>query len=170
MKTTRTVNDYRIIYMPEHPKAMSTSNWKGWVYEHIVVAEKFKGRSLAPNEVVHHLDFNRSNNRRENLLILDRGEHAKLHSWLDKGAPGWQQSGENRVNSRKPKFCKVCDKTLQNKAKTYCSDNCSKYDSRRAERPSQEQLEEEIRDLGFEGTGRKYGVSGNAVRKWLRQS
>jgi hypothetical protein len=36
------------------------------------------------------------------------------------------------------------------------------------ERPSLEQLKKDIGNLGFVGTGKKYGVSDNAVRKWLR--
>lgn len=39
---------------------------------------------------------------------------------------------------------------------------------RRVERPSIEQLLEEVKRLGYAGTGRKYGVSDNAIRKWLK--
>ena len=31
-----------------------------------------------------------------------------------------------------------------------------------------EQLREEVALLGWSGTGRKYGVSDNAIRKWMR--
>ena len=33
-------------------------------------------------------------------------------------------------------------------------------------RPSKEQLAQEIAECGFEAVGRKYGVSGNAIKKW----
>ena len=39
---------------------------------------------------------------------------------------------------------------------------------RKVERPPYEQLLAEIAALGYSGTGRKYGVSDNAVRKWVR--
>ena len=39
---------------------------------------------------------------------------------------------------------------------------------RRAERPAYDDLVADIADLGWEAVGRKYGVSGNAVRKWVR--
>jgi integrase len=42
------------------------------------------------------------------------------------------------------------------------------YYQRKVERPSLEQLKKDIGNLGFVGTGKKYGVSDNAVRKWLR--
>jgi hypothetical protein len=35
-------------------------------------------------------------------------------------------------------------------------------------RPPYEQLVGEIQALGYSGAGRKYGVSGNAIRKWRR--
>jgi integrase len=38
---------------------------------------------------------------------------------------------------------------------------------RRAVRPSLEALQEDIEQLGYSGTGRKYGVSDNAIRKWI---
>jgi very-short-patch-repair endonuclease len=39
---------------------------------------------------------------------------------------------------------------------------------RKVERPSLEQLFVDIKNLGFSGTGRKYGVSDNAIRKWIK--
>lgn len=42
------------------------------------------------------------------------------------------------------------------------------YWQRRAERPEYETLCQEIQELGYAGTGRKYGVSDNAIRKWKR--
>ena len=36
------------------------------------------------------------------------------------------------------------------------------------ERPPKEVLIEEIEEMGYRGTGRKYGVSDNAIRKWLK--
>lgn len=39
---------------------------------------------------------------------------------------------------------------------------------RKVERPPIDVLLKEIEDLGFEGVGRKYGVSGNSIRKWAK--
>jgi hypothetical protein len=44
----------------------------------------------------------------------------------------------------------------------------AKYWKRRVGRPPYETLVQEIKELGYSGAGRKYGVSDNAVRKWLR--
>ena len=43
-----------------------------------------------------------------------------------------------------------------------------KPDSRKCFRPVYEQLLEEIEAMGYSAVGRKYGVSDNAVRKWVR--
>jgi len=40
--------------------------------------------------------------------------------------------------------------------------------SRKVERPPYEQLLEEIEATSYLAVGRKYGVSDNAVRKWVR--
>ena len=40
---------------------------------------------------------------------------------------------------------------------------------RKAERPSHEQLVADLRELSWVAVGAKYGVSDNAVRKWLRR-
>jgi hypothetical protein len=40
---------------------------------------------------------------------------------------------------------------------------------RKIERPSLDVLKDEISKLGFCGVGRKYGVSDNAIRKWLKE-
>lgn len=44
----------------------------------------------------------------------------------------------------------------------------SSLSQRKAERPPYEQLIKEINELGYVGTGRKYGVSDNAIRKWKK--
>jgi transposase-like protein len=48
-----------------------------------------------------------------------------------------------------------------------CRDCCTKS-QRRVERPPKEQLIKEIEESSYLAVGRKYGVSDNAIRKWLK--
>jgi hypothetical protein len=47
---------------------------------HVVAMEQKIGRKLFANEVVHHIDHNKSNNSIENLLLMTNKEHNKLHA------------------------------------------------------------------------------------------
>lgn len=72
---------YIEIYCPDHPNA----NNRKCVYEHQLVVEQHIGRYLLKDEVVHHLDGNKSNNDISNLILLTNPEHARLHAILRRG-------------------------------------------------------------------------------------
>lgn len=66
---------YITIYFPDHPK--STAD--GYIMEHDLVMECLIGRHLNPEEVVHHINFKRDDNRKENLKLMTFKEHAAFH-------------------------------------------------------------------------------------------
>lgn len=66
---------YIAIYFPDHPK--STAD--GYIMEHDLVMECLIGRHLNPEEVVHHINFKRDDNRKENLKLMTFKEHAAFH-------------------------------------------------------------------------------------------
>lgn len=104
-------------------------NWKGdksirngyvfvWIgngkykQEHIIVMEKFLGRKLIKNEIVHHIDesfIGRSNNNIDNLQLTNRIDHNKHHfKWKGKGYSvyfdkrynKWRLVIQNKINGR----------------------------------------------------------------------
>lgn len=63
------------LYYPDYPRASAC----GYVMEHIYIMEQHIGRPLKEDEVVHHKNHIRNDNRLENLQLLTFKEHAKLH-------------------------------------------------------------------------------------------
>lgn len=56
---------------------------KGYMMEHVRIVEIRIGRKILPSECVHHIDHNRKNNAPENLQLMTRSEHSKLHRMDD---------------------------------------------------------------------------------------
>jgi transposase-like protein len=61
-------------------------------------------------------------------------------------------------------LCANCH-SLEHRNKTI--KETSRLYARKVERPTIEQILKDVEELGYSGTGRKYGVSDNAIRKWL---
>jgi predicted RNA-binding Zn-ribbon protein involved in translation (DUF1610 family) len=64
---------YRMIYIP----------MVGWKNEHLLVWEKNYGK-IPPGFHIHHINFDRFDNRIENLTLLSAHEHIKLHDRVRK--------------------------------------------------------------------------------------
>lgn len=74
-KKSLTNKGYVQVYCPDHPRADSS----GRVMEHILVFEQATGISVPLNCVIHHINGIRSDNRIENLCLMERGAHTTLH-------------------------------------------------------------------------------------------
>lgn len=65
---------------PDHPHAWGANPRCRYAYEHILVAEAVIGRSLRADEVVHHANHDKTDNRPENLVVTTAPVHMREHA------------------------------------------------------------------------------------------
>ena len=73
---------YIRVHAPDHPRALKRPKHPPkYVLEHIIVAEKALGKFLPVGVVVHHVNRDRADNERQNLVICqDAAYHQLLHA------------------------------------------------------------------------------------------
>ena len=78
-------NGYEMLVSPHSPLA----NCRGYAPEHRLIMERKLGRGLVPNEIVHHIDLDKTNNSPDNLVVLNNGEHANYHRQINRLFEHW---------------------------------------------------------------------------------
>ena len=69
------VAGYVYVMDKENPESIP----RGYILEHRKVMSEHIGRPLAKDEIIHHRNGNKSDNRIENLQIMTQSEHSKFH-------------------------------------------------------------------------------------------
>lgn len=113
-----------------------------------------------------HKDGDRCNNQLENLRILCPNCHSQTESFAGKRKKKLNKVRKT-ISINKCVFCGL-EYGAKNTSQKYCSYECHKKSLRKVERPSKEQLQKEISESSFVQVGKKYGVSDNTIRKWLK--
>ena len=128
--------------------------------------ELWRGRRMSL--IMDHINGVHDDNRLENLRIVCPNCAATLPTHCARNLPRT--------------VCPTCCREFRKKSgrQRYCSQECwqaspecreakAKAGRRKVARPTYEQLLADLRELSWVAVGRKYGVSDNAVRKWLRR-
>jgi hypothetical protein len=129
------------------------------------LGEEWRGRRMAL--ILDHINGVGDDNRIENLRIVCPNCAATLDTHCGR---------QNRRYA--DRTCPHCGEAFapRTRQQRFCSRRCNvnahrpqrALAQRRVQRPPYEQLLAEVAAAGWSAVGRKYGVSDNAVRKWVR--
>jgi Zn finger protein HypA/HybF involved in hydrogenase expression len=143
---------------------------------------------------LHHINGDRNDNRIENLQILCPNCHAQTEHYRGKNQERYDKKefksdielkklheeekekrkieikeAKEKIRTPKPKrYCKGCGKELKKGQQIFCCQECAH--NAVSKRPPVLELIDKIKEFNnnMSAIGRYYGVSDNAVRKWLK--
>lgn len=105
--------------------------------------------------ILDHINGTSNDNRLENLRLLCPNCNSQTNTF----------AGRN-LKSKVNYICSTCGGHKKFRNSKQCP-KCHGLHRRKTERPNKQILIDDIESLGYVQTGKKYGVSDNAIRKWL---
>lgn len=114
---------------------------------------------------LHHVNSNRTDNGIVNLMILCPNCHSQTTSFSKNKMRKSKKNKSLVIKDKLPNYCE-CGSVIKNRSKL-CLD-CYAKSMRKVIRPEYVELTNSIKLIGYAATGRKYGVSDNAIRKWSK--
>ena len=127
-------------------------------------------KTKAPTSIIHESSLDKAIKKLqvEKVIMVCANCHAEIHS------EEYNCELQNSIREIIQSECKQCKKRFyqldrNNRTQKYCSHECAQISSRKvAERPTKEELLELVNKFNFTQVGRMFGVSDNAIRKWLK--
>ena len=118
--------------------------------------EIWQGKKLVM--VLDHINGINNDHREENLQMLCPNCNSQ------------QKTFAGRCNKIPKPKCKECETLVSRRSKTGLCPKCYNifYKRKVTDRPSKKELLKELKTSNYCAVGRKYGVSDNAVRKWIK--
>jgi len=142
---------YMYAIIPDHPCA----DKYGKVNEHHYVVYEETGRLLNEDEVVHHKDRDKANNKIDNLQVMTKSEHARLHMLEDRGG---------MIVTYTCELCGTNFEYRKSSPRKCCSVACSAMKKRKFE-ISKEELEKLVWEIPTTEIAKRYNVSDKAISK-----
>jgi hypothetical protein len=102
-------------------------------------------------------------------LFFDRNNMIELINSIITGKELFEFDYDEYLRNKLVKKKYYCSCSNQVHKKGNICKQCCDIKRRKVERPDLDVLLKDIEELGYSGTGRKYGVSDNAIRKWIKK-
>ncbi len=136
---------------------------------------------------LHHIDGQKFNNELSNLQILCPNCHAQTNNYGIRNLIKSKETDINNIINKKDQSNNIIQKTIsskckkENKKKHYFCEcgkeikklskrcpTCDKINKRKVKnRPEKDELIKMIKETSLEAVGRKFGVTGKAIKKWI---
>lgn len=113
-----------------------------------------KYKSYKVSEIIEIIEEFNSGSKKLELSKKYNIPRGTISYWIDNKEKIFNDECGKEI-TKNAKRCEICEKIKQRKVK---------------DRPSKEELILMIKESSLEAVGRKYNVSGNAVKKWLKMA
>jgi very-short-patch-repair endonuclease len=122
-----------------------------------ITSDEIKNNISVCFDIIENIISNSNYTQEKTVIGVYKDKELKKRAYKDKEIKKYYCSECGNIVSKESNRCNKCanmDRSIS---------------QRKVERPSYEQLLKEIEDTNYVQVGKKYGVSDNAVRKWLKK-
>lgn len=109
--------------------------------------------------ILDHINGINKDNRINNLRFVCPNCNSQLRTT-------GSRNKKNNLYKKKIYKCKDCGKIISQNS-SFCSE-CNYINRRKVKRPTEKKLKEDLSEMSYRSVGKKYGVSDNSIRKWLK--